>query len=656
MPTVKSQLRCTTIVAGTVFVAFLGVLQVFPVIQDIPWSSPREAHLNISPSHVAALQPLESPHGYRRRKSSTEDILPNKGDQMNATRRGEGSKEISTASNNRVTSLDSHYTPRGVHNASARNGHRRTHRSVETPLSSVEQEDGDTGKSKTLPSPFPNSCTLVSQLDATGSYPYPFNSRSFCLLPSICIQPARSAEDPGRLFVKEGTIPPPCQVTSSSLNRKLPWYVNCSKLWANVVLTHGAFPSDDPEGPLRPRILPLSKASPRLFRQARWLDGVAVIMPAYPFHFNIFHFAFAAAQTMHFATSLPYLLRRTHPPKEPLRVTLVLRENFPENLSRWQRDIVTMVMAVRFRGAGLHLADIVSFEETPRMDYAKVEHFGDMPPRRLVCGKGALLMGSRANSFQWPFPNSRKKIPINGQSVPVEAISFRAAAYEAAGVPNRYPAIARGALEPPSERSMFDLPLPVVGYARRNLERDAAPGEVQNGTTRRFSDADEHWLISLLEEEASSVNMSFRTLETPIVMPLTRQIELFSSVGIVVGIHGANLANTMFTPAFSSLLEIANQQFPCYQGGLNSGLWFQSYKPVHLASAEESACDLDPCATDPNHRRVRIDMEKDRTQIRKLLRLAIGHVQMLRNRFHHLGGIPVLYDPISADYHIDWDR
>lgn len=453
----------------------------------------------------------------------------------------------------------------------------------------------------------------------------------------------------------------------SSLVHAVNSSADCATLQQLVYSAHGSFPSDDPEGPHPPAILPLSTLTDDQRQSATWLPGVAVVIPAYPHHFNIFHYGFAIAQTMHFTTALPHLLAawRDRPggeqqprPRAHVPITLLFRGKLPTAFGVWQQQLVSEVLIPRLRQAGLDVRQILSFNDTAKMDVSKSYAAVNATAQGVTCASTAVLMGKRSDVFVWPFASAQTEIATNGTRVPIEALSFRAFAYGAAGVPTGLSraALARGAMQAVG-RLVVDLPPRVVGYARRNREGDATEEEpVQKGTTRRFSDADERWFVSMLREEARAAGMRFVTVQTGEHMQLSGQIRAYADVGVMAGIHGANLVNTAFMKPFGALVEVANVPFRCYRGGMNSGLWFASYKPVRVASKEESACVDEPCASDLNHRRVLVDGGEDRRALRRLVRDGTRHVDGLHRRFGTLGGIPVVYDEVLAEYCIDWGK
>lgn len=504
--------------------------------------------------------------------------------------------------------------------------------------------------------------TLVTQSDKPSWEKYPYNSRTFCLTSAMCMRPPTSPDHPGALYFAAARAPTECLAVGPSLEHAVNTSADCRTVQQLVYSAHGSFPSDDPERPLPPAILPLSALTDGQRQSAVWLPAVAVVIPAYPHHFNIFHYAFAVAQAMHVTTALPGLLagwaataggQESEPPAR-LPVTLVFRGQLPSTLGVWQKQVVTELLLPRLRDAGVHVRQITSFNDTAKMDVSRSYTAVSARSQRVTCARASVLMGQRSDVFTWPFASGRAHVSTHGMRVPIEALSFRAFAYRAAGVRARLSRarLARGAARAASAL-VVDLPPRVVGYARRNREGDAVDGRMQLGTTRRFSDADERWFVTMLREEAHAVRMRAVTVQTGEHVRVRAQIRAYAGVGVMVGIHGANLVNTAFMMPFGALVEIANVQFRCYRAGMNGGLWFGSHKPARVASREESACVDNPCAGDANHRRVLVEGD-DRRALRRLVRQGIAHVDALHRRFGKVGGIPVVYDDALAEYSIDW--
>lgn len=91
---------------------------------------------------------------------------------------------------------------------------------------------------------------------------------------------------------------------------------------------------------------------------------------------------------------------------------------------------------------------------------------------------------------------------------------------------------------------------------------------------RRFFGADEAWLKSMLLKETKAAGFGLHVFTILGNESLREQASMFSKLGAVIGIHGANLANSVFMRPESGIVEIIPNggASPCYIAGLNSGL------------------------------------------------------------------------------------
>lgn len=171
---------------------------------------------------------------------------------------------------------------------------------------------------------------------------------------------------------------------------------------------------------------------------------------------------------------------------------------------------------------------------------------------------------------------------------------------------------------------------------------------------RMFGKADAAWFEGMLRNETRIGGVGLRVFETSSGESLREQVENVVQVGFMVGIHGANLVNSMFMRPFGGLMEV--QPFGttslCYVSGGNSGLAYFRHVASKAASAEESGCGKNnfECETKMRNRMVKISDERDRKAIREYVQKGIQHLLYLHNTFPD--GIPVTYNPETAYYDI----
>lgn len=359
------------------------------------------------------------------------------------------------------------------------------------------------------------------------------------------------------------------------------------------------------EKPVCPTVHPMANYS----AQSSWLPGVSIVVPEYPYPKNIYHFANVVAQIAHVADHLATLL----PDQQVSTLNLVMQGT--ENMQQWQSSLFDLMLRRRIKSR--YPNTIVHY-----MAEAK-EH---------LCMKNPIVMGRRGHVNVWPFANSTF-VPTDGNSVPADAVHFKRAVFEEVGVNCDMPSGSSGKSCLPPKR---------VGYARR-------PG----GSMRSFPEQDEEWFVSMLEQECSRAGFELTKFMTKAEQPLEDQVRTFAELGFVVGIHGANLVNSLFMTPFSVLLEVfpADSVNRCYYAGSNSGLRYFGHESSMRASAEESGCpENNRCREQLRHRKVKLGAQEDRDTIQAYVREGIEHIEKLHKRFGE--GPEVKLDEDSGFYRI----
>lgn len=263
-----------------------------------------------------------------------------------------------------------------------------------------------------------------------------------------------------------------------------------------------------------------------------------------------------------------------------------------------------------------------------------------------LCASSAVFLGDRGHTALWPFAND-SRVDVRGRAVPAEALALRRAVYDWAGVSAEEGSAAAdelplGVAGKFPARLRLRLPPLVMGFARRERYADPADGRLPE-LWRRFDDADDKWFWEMLRAEGKWFGVEVRELRPSMKLGVVEQVRWYGSVGFVVGIHGANLMNGMFVPAFGALFEVfpGGAVFDCYRSGSNSGLMYLSHE-AEKASLKESFCHMGQrCARpmDYNLRRVKIDKEEHRAAVKEKVREGLRHLKKLHARFPN--GIPV---------------
>lgn len=490
------------------------------------------------------------------------------------------------------------------------------------------------------PSHLPHSCHVIGR-DPNKNKSWLFNSRTVCMTSAICIRPSTSTSVP-HLYSAADLDSTQCIMENPDLTAtSVPFALNCTQIQQKRVhCAHGKYRSTNyPSCPERYSMSSLSKESNE---SARWIDDIAVVVPAFPYLQNIFHFSFVVGTVTQVVTSLPQLIRRhrslPNSYRGPPRVAIVFRGEGPFTLGTWQHTIFDILVRRRMEAAGGMAITRIVLNEDPLGGSV-----GEPNNNRLVCAKSAALIGDRGHVNLWPFPNGTHVTRL-GDAVPAEAVAFRRAIYDEFGIKSRLPALPDGGFGFP-DRTKFDLPPLVLAYARRNSARDPKPGQFIRKTTRRFNDADDAWFTSMLYEEGKRASVEVREFKLEGKESVETQVRMFEGIGFLVGIHGANLVNALFMRPFSVLMEIhpGGSVLRCYQGGANSGLAYFNHE-AEKATVKESNCEVwhKDCLRYFRNRRVKIGSEEHRVKIRNKVRAGLQHLRRLHEMYG--SGIPVRYE------------
>lgn len=455
-----------------------------------------------------------------------------------------------------------------------------------------------------------------------GDDPHLFNSRTYAIARDVCIKSIEEGSTESHFYVDESVSDAPnCSAVKTDLKSPTDHPNNfCSLISNNVVCGHGVYYTAG--FAYCPTVHPFAQGN-TLPHVERIESDAVVVVPAIMFLGNVYHFSFVAANTIYITSQLPTMLRRYYGPgltlpPDGLRVTILFRGGLPEENGLWQEGLVNAMIKHRLNRLNMSVTLDTLHERTK-------------PDKRTLCMRNGVFLGKRRALALWPFPNVTSITSADGDALHADAIAFRWAAYKAADIPTALPDFPglREAENMPSS-AWSDLPGRIIGYARRNTVPDPPPGINKiDGTTRRFSDADEEWFVSTLKALAKERGFEYRTLQATKGMTFEQQVRLYADVGVLVGIHGANFVNGIFARPFSAIFEITPVSSPCYLAGANSGLRYWRYVPKRAGTVEESYCSSKSCRANPKMHRVVIGHPDDHENIVRNVREMMDYIDSL---------------------------
>ncbi|CDF34943.1 unnamed protein product [Chondrus crispus] len=487
-----------------------------------------------------------------------------------------------------------------------------------------------------------DSCHLIG-INPAAKELWQFSTRSLCLSSSICLNAGYPG---GALYHASSLSSTKCHVDNqdfSATNVKWPSLLNstqhtCSDFqYGFVYCAHG---TDLRRAlPVCPKVRPLSIS---VLQTARWYEDISILIPDYAYSRNMYHFANPVLDLVRVVEhlevlldrwgkenvrgpgGLPYFKSRTARVKQ-LRLFFQGSKSIPL-AHRWKREFMLMLIQDRMEQRGLN----VTLYFLPDID----DQSGHL------CFRNALIMGRRGHYDVWPFPNSTE-VPLDGFSVPEEAVSLKRTVYKNLDIRTRLPS----AHHQQAKTAVSEVPPLTVAYAKRE-GKPSSDGHYKAGAMRKFFDDDEKWFADMLKNETDAAGAKLVVISASSAQNLTTQVKDIFQAGFIVGIHGANLVNSMFMLPFGVLMEIFpnSVDHKCYMAGSNSGLKYLSFEASEQAGVVESGCYYKDsfCKSDPRQRRVKLGAIADRTMVRELFKEGIQHLLQLRRRFPD--GIPVRYN------------
>lgn len=498
----------------------------------------------------------------------------------------------------------------------------------------------------------PDHCILIGK-DSSRDTLWLENSRALCLTSSVCLR--HKIE---RLFYTIGARRTSCalsQSTASARSANVSFRFEqelggCANFRRNkVVCAYGTGYILNKASCPEEHTLQDTEQLTRHSSSSRWLEELTVIVPEYPYQRNIFHYSTSLNYVAFVAAHLQELLaewRRTAAEqgqillldnrRQPAVVNFVFRGKHDKNM--WQR--------------GLFQA---TFEELiPKYGIQPRVHFlGALDEDGVTCFRNAVQMGKFRDVFAWPFSND-SAVDVDGRSVSVQAVEMREAAYHASGVAK----LELGGMgDAKSERKILRVPPLVVRYSRRmgstDLEEAVGNNVKRESIERVFTTEDERWFAGMLREEVSARGVELREEMTRNVESFGEQVAGMAGVGLVVGIHGANLVNAMFMPPFGGLVEIFPYEAKsrCYLAGMNSGLAYWTFRASESAGGFRCTEKGFRCQLQYRNQNVYLGDGEDRRKVRLLVREAVQYLKDVHEKFRD--GVPVRLDKHSGRYLID---
>lgn len=412
-------------------------------------------------------------------------------------------------------------------------------------------------------------------------------------------------------------------------------YGSCSALQRDtVVCAHGTgLLQDNPECPRVEERVKNENAT-------RWLEDITILVPDFPYTDFIYHYASMAATLSHVVSSIDDLVgkwgrqhvlapggimryfRKTYDTVQ--KVNVLFRMEKPDKYTQWKEGL---------------LRTLVEQQMSKKVDIELHYGIAERPGGYFTCMRNAVVLGRMGHCNAMIFMNSTN-VRCEGDAAPKEAVAFKRALWDGHGVEGKLPG-----------EGLATLPSLVVGYAKREGKSDE-DGYFRSGNIRRFDNDTEKWFDGMLREEAGRVGARVEVFMPKDGETFGDQVRRMQDIGFVVGIHGANLVNSIFMRPYAAFLEILPNKVGarCYIGGSNSGLRYYRHMTYEEVGWEESGCDPKDgeCQVELRQRMVRVTQGAEREKVRAMIRDGLNYIKGLHNMYPD--GIPTRLNPESGNF------
>lgn len=348
-------------------------------------------------------------------------------------------------------------------------------------------------------------------------------------------------------------------------------------------------------------------------RAASWHSDFAIIVPKYPWSWNICHYN-------RIWLFVAYVLRnlRTFAPKAVGHVTTVdvLFRSGLHYTGKWP--------------AGLRESTIPALESETGLKIRVGQLRWDYK-RDFQCIRKGILLGDEGRVDSFPFLNdtniwnvSQHESDSHWPDIPESSLWLRNAIYNA----NGFGDAAR--FDGPGVSNFRSIPVPPkrIAYLQRSPF-----------SPRRLTPSGSKWLEDTLHDLAAKHGFEVRYVRFRKEMAFKDQVAQVRDVGLAVGLHGANMVNTMFMPAGAAMFELFPWRYVryYYAAGLNSGLRYSYHEPEN---GVDKHCNFDKYCFMRYRESVIYLSEVDRQRVRRRIEKALIYIAELNDRFAN-GSIPL---------------
>lgn len=352
----------------------------------------------------------------------------------------------------------------------------------------------------------------------------------------------------------------------------------------------------------------------------RWVEGLTIIQVLEKNCGNIAHYAGRILLLQHILDNIESY---SIPPRNPANILILptfhIMKRFynPHNYGFWHKFLLNAIISphrFKFGTLGNFLEREAKSRPKGSPLIQLLHNFSTngsaTESKRYVCFKRAIVPSFFKGRFF-----------VNDPEVPSKKPSFQSKLKGAPHIP----------------RDSLRLRERVSALIDKTVEFEERSNEIvlldRGGSRRAFDDESRTKVLDMIKKVAEEKGYQF-TIADFEGMTFDKQYHIMKKVAVAIGIHGANLVNTMFMPPLSVLLEIFPFGFrhEMYKNGGNAGLKYMSYmmkqgKPFEgtkVFRSIDQCIRLDPkCKVHYRDAALQVT-DEDMVQMERLLREAIN--------------------------------
>lgn len=352
----------------------------------------------------------------------------------------------------------------------------------------------------------------------------------------------------------------------------------------------------------------------------KWVSEFAIVIPKYPWSYNICHFNRLWNYAMWMVRNLKVFMGDDADAVK--RVDVLFRSRGAYNML-WHKGMRAATVEAVQRETGIEIT---------------VGHMRKDANVDVQCLRRSVWLGREGRIDSFPFFNdsdvwlpSQQVDDSHWPVIPHDALWLRQVVAQHYGLA----AVGNFSATATSQIGTFhSIPVPPRRIAV--LQRSAK-------SNRRLTPNGQAWFDALLLKLSEQYQMQVVRVRVSGSTPFKEQAAQMQNVGLSLGLHGANIVNTMFQPAGGALFEIFPWRYVryYYAAGANSGLRYSYHEPIAGSDPNCTAVSV-YCAFRYREAVVYLT-EIDRWRVRARLHHALQYIASLHQRYPD-GMIPLRRD------------